>query len=88
MIVGGLHLVPANVQPVTETIDFLSRRIDPLPDYILPLHCTGLEPRGKLMAALGERCVPAGVGMKVLVSGDDDSESALERQGIEVTFRS
>lgn len=84
MIVGGLHLVPATVQPVEETVDFLARRLQPPPDYVLPLHCTGLEPRGKLRAAMGERCVPAGVGMKVVVQGSDALEEELERRNVRV----
>ncbi|ORY22515.1 beta-lactamase-like protein [Naematelia encephala] len=77
-IVGGLHLVPAHQQPVRETVDFLSRRLYPPPAYILPLHCTGLEPRAKLREAIGDRCVPAGVGQKVVVSGDEQQEERLD----------
>lgn len=83
MVVGGLHLVPATVQPVEETVELLSKKLQPPPDYVLPLHCTGLEPRGKLKAALGERCVPAGVGMKVVVKGSDALENELERRDVQ-----
>lgn len=78
MVVGGLHLVPVEVQPVDETVDFLVRRVQPRPDWVLPLHCTGMAPRAKLVNAFGEKCVPAGVGMKVVVDGDDAREAALD----------
>jgi 7,8-dihydropterin-6-yl-methyl-4-(beta-D-ribofuranosyl)aminobenzene 5'-phosphate synthase len=78
MVVGGLHLVPVEVQPVRETVDFLSRRIRPQPDWILPLHCTGMAPRAQLINAFGEKCIPAGVGMKVVVNGDPEKDVTLD----------
>lgn len=84
MVVGGLHLVPIEVQPVTETVDFLSRRILPRPDWILPLHCTGMQPRAQLVNAFGEKCIPAGVGMKVVVDGDEEREGAMDEVDVKV----
>jgi 7,8-dihydropterin-6-yl-methyl-4-(beta-D-ribofuranosyl)aminobenzene 5'-phosphate synthase len=84
MIVGGLHLVPVAQQPVDETVDFIARRIQPPPAYVLPLHCTGLEPRSRLKVALGDACIPAGVGMKVVVMGDEAGEEVLDEQDIQI----
>jgi len=78
MVVGGLHLVPTHQQPVKETVDFIARRIQPRPRFVLPLHCTGLEPRAKLRDALGDACIPAGVGMKVVLKGEETAEEALD----------
>jgi 7,8-dihydropterin-6-yl-methyl-4-(beta-D-ribofuranosyl)aminobenzene 5'-phosphate synthase len=69
MIVGGLHLVPVSQQPAAQTVDFIANKLDPQPEYVLPLHCTGMEPRSMLRNALGDRCVPAGVGLRVIVEG-------------------
>jgi 7,8-dihydropterin-6-yl-methyl-4-(beta-D-ribofuranosyl)aminobenzene 5'-phosphate synthase len=38
--VGGFHLAPAPEEVVTKTLGAL-REIDP--DYIIPMHCTGLN---------------------------------------------
>lgn len=84
MVVGGLHLVPVEVQPVDETVDFLVRRVRPQPDWVLPLHCTGMAPRAKLVAAFGNKCVPAGVGMKVVVEGDEAREAELDEVDVKV----
>ncbi|KAL1411637.1 hypothetical protein Q8F55_002601 [Vanrija albida] len=78
MVVGGFHLVPVEQQPVKETVDFLARRLQPRPEYVLPLHCTGLAPRAALRNALGDACIAAGVGMKVVVTGDEAAEAALD----------
>jgi len=84
MVVGGLHLVPTNIQPMNETVDFIARRIQPRPKYVLPLHCTGLEARAKLREAIGEACIPAGVGMKVVVDGDASAESGLDELDLSI----
>jgi len=84
MVVGGLHLVPVEVQPVNETIDFLARRVSPRPDWILPLHCTGMAPRAKLTNEFGEKCIPAGVGIKVVVDGDEGREKALDEVEVKI----
>lgn len=78
MVVGGFHLVPIETQPVTETVDFLSRRVQPTPKYVLPLHCTGMAPRAALRNALGDACIAAGTGMRVIVQGDDEAEKHLD----------
>jgi len=77
MVAGGLHLVPVAQQPVTQTVDFLARRVQPTPKFVLPLHCTGLEPRGRIRTAMGDACVPAGVGMRVVVEGDESGDAQL-----------
>jgi len=84
MIVGGLHLVPTYQQPVKETVDFISRRIQPRPKYVLPLHCTGLEPRAKLREVLGDAYIPAGVGMKVVVEGENGAEEAVDAMQLKI----
>ena len=81
MIVGGLHLNPTRQQPATETVDFISRRMKPTPKFVLPLHCTGMEARAMLRHALADGCVPAGVGMKVVVQDDEAEEGTID--GIE-----
>lgn len=78
MVVGGLHLVPVVQQPVQQTVDFLARRLQPTPDYVLPLHCTGLEPRARLKVALEERVIAAGVGMRVIVDSDAANEERIK----------
>lgn len=78
MVVGGLHLVPTRQQPVKETVDFISRRVQPTPTYVLPLHCTGLEPRAKLREAMGDAIVPAGVGMRVVVEASAPGEECVK----------
>jgi 7,8-dihydropterin-6-yl-methyl-4-(beta-D-ribofuranosyl)aminobenzene 5'-phosphate synthase len=87
MIVGGFHLVPVEQQPVDMTIDFIARRLQPKPRYVLPLHCTGLEPRARLKRALGDACIAAGVGMKVTVDGGNSAEAesgAEEEEGVRI----
>ena len=84
MIVGGLHLVPTWQQPVTQTIDFISRRLQPRPQYVLPLHCTGLEARGKILQAMGAACIPAGVGMKVVVEGATEKDDELDQMELKI----
>lgn len=78
MVVGGLHLIPIETQPVMETVEFLGKRMNPRPDWIVPLHCTGVEARGKLIDEFGKQCIPSGVGMKVTVEGDDEKDQKLD----------
>ena len=85
IVVGGFHLVPAEQQPVKQTIDFIARRMQPRPKFVLPLHCTGLGPRGMLRDALGEACIPAGVGMKVVVEGDEAADDALDSVDVRIS---
>ncbi|WVR03795.1 hypothetical protein IAU60_000790 [Kwoniella sp. DSM 27419] len=83
-IVGGLHLAPVEKQPAAETVQFLSERIDPPPKYIVPLHCTGLEPRAMLRKVFGNACVPAGTGVKVVWQGSDEDDEKFDGQGFTV----
>jgi 7,8-dihydropterin-6-yl-methyl-4-(beta-D-ribofuranosyl)aminobenzene 5'-phosphate synthase len=50
-------------------VDFIANQLDPSPAFVLPLHCTGMEPRAMLRNALGERCIPSGVGLRATVEG-------------------
>jgi len=78
MIIGGLHLAPPDtVERIEPTISFLSRRIIPAPTFVLPMHCSGFQCKVELEKALGEGCVPAGVGMRVEILGDRDFDSRL-----------
>lgn len=77
-IIGGLHLAPPDAAVRIEpTVNFLSRQIIPGPAYILPMHCSGFHCKVALEKAFGEGCVPAGVGMKVEVLGDRESDKRL-----------
>ncbi|KAF7315560.1 Metallo-beta-lactamase protein [Mycena indigotica] len=65
MVIGGLHLAPPDARErIAPTVDFLANKLIPAPTYILPMHCSGFEAKVKLEAALGEGCVPAGVGLR------------------------
>jgi len=78
MIIGGLHLGGPEFAPrIPPTVDFLSRQLRPSPTYILPMHCSGFHSKIALEASFGEGCVPAGVGMKVEVTGDREFNSSL-----------
>lgn len=59
------------------TIDFLSNKLRPSPMYILPMHCTGFQAKVALESAFGEGCVPAGVGIKIDVLGDEEGDKAI-----------
>lgn len=84
MVVGGLHLIPIETQPVAETVEFLGKRMNPRPDWIVPLHCTGVEARGKLIDEFGKQCIPSGVGIKVTVEGDAEKEKKLDDVDLEI----
>ncbi|KAJ7924921.1 beta-lactamase-like protein [Mycena leptocephala] len=78
MIIGGLHLAPPDsAVRIEPTVAFLSRQIIPAPNFVLPMHCSGFQCKVELEKALGEGCVPAGVGMKVEVLGDREFDSRL-----------
>lgn len=79
MVVGGLHLITIEVQPVKETVDFLSKH---RPEWIVPLHCTGFEPRAKLIEEFGNRCVASGVGIKVVIEGDEAADVAMDEASV------
>lgn len=69
-IIGGLHLAGAEFSPrVPPTVNFLSQ-LEPRPAYVLPMHCSGFQSKIALKAAFGEGCVPAGVGLKVVIVSD------------------
>ncbi|BEI84996.1 hypothetical protein CcaverHIS002_0503970 [Cutaneotrichosporon cavernicola] len=82
-VVGGLHLIPVETQPVAETVEFLATKVHPRPQWIVPLHCTGFAPRAALAEAFGDRCVPSGVGIKVVVQGDDAADAKLDDEGMQ-----
>lgn len=80
MIIGGLHLGSADLAPrIGPTVDFLANQLRPGPTYILPMHCSGFLCKVALESALGEGCVPAGVGVRVEVHGDRGLEGRLSR---------
>jgi 7,8-dihydropterin-6-yl-methyl-4-(beta-D-ribofuranosyl)aminobenzene 5'-phosphate synthase len=82
-IVGGLHLAgPELANRIRPTVDFLSEDLVPAPNYVLPMHCSGFAAKIALEAALGEGCVPAGVGHKVVISGIPDDDASLRPPGI------
>lgn len=84
MVVGGLHLIPIETQPVAETVEFLGRRMQPRPRWIVPLHCTGVEARGKLIDEFGKDCIPSGVGIKVTVDANLEKEKTLDDVDLEI----
>ena len=59
------------------TVEFLSKQLRPAPTYVLPMHCSGFQAKIALEAALGEGCVPAGVGLKVEIVGDRAQDANL-----------
>jgi len=78
MIIGGLHLATPDLIPrIPPTVDFLSHQLRPAPTYILPMHCSGFTAKVALENALGDGCVPAGVGIKIEIKGDEATEKAL-----------
>lgn len=78
MIIGGLHLSsPDLIERIKPTVDFLTNKLRPAPTYVLPMHCSGFDCKVALEHALGQGCVPAGVGLKVEVEGDRGLDSAL-----------
>ncbi|EEB90854.1 hypothetical protein MPER_10887, partial [Moniliophthora perniciosa FA553] len=78
MVIGGLHLAGIDNAPrIQPTVDFFSTTLRPSPNYILPMHCTGFQAKVALEQALGEGCVPAGVGITVEVEADRELEKRL-----------
>ncbi|KAI9059121.1 hypothetical protein FKP32DRAFT_1761112 [Trametes sanguinea] len=78
MIIGGLHLAGTElVDRIPPTVDYLANQMRPAPTYVLPMHCTGFAAKVALEHALGEGCVPAGVGHKVIVEGTPESERMI-----------
>jgi 7,8-dihydropterin-6-yl-methyl-4-(beta-D-ribofuranosyl)aminobenzene 5'-phosphate synthase len=81
--VGGLHLAgPELADRIRPTVDFLSEELIPAPAYVLPMHCSGFAAKIALEAALGEGCVPAGVGHRVIISGIPDGDASLRPPSI------
>ena len=77
-VIGGLHLAgPELVPRIPDTVHFLANELRPAPTYILPMHCSGFQSKVALQQALGEGCVPAGVGIKVDIRGDRAAEARL-----------
>ena len=82
-IVGGLHLAgPELADRIRPTVEFLSEGLIPAPTYVLPMHCSGFAAKIALEAALGEGCVPAGVGHRVIISGIPDGGACLRPPSI------
>lgn len=78
MLIGGLHLAGTELTPRIEpTVNFLANQLKPAPTYVLPMHCSGFAAKVALEAALGEGCVPAGVGHKVEIDGDREAEKMI-----------
>ncbi|KAI0769565.1 beta-lactamase-like protein [Trametes elegans] len=80
MIIGGLHLAGTELADrISPTVDYLANQMRPSPTYVLPMHCTGFAAKVALEDALGEGCVPAGVGHKVIVEGTPATERMIHR---------
>ncbi|KAF9481515.1 hypothetical protein BDN70DRAFT_876153 [Pholiota conissans] len=78
MVIGGLHLAGPEFGPrIPMTVDFLAHKLRPSPTYVLPMHCTGFQAKVALETAFGDGCVPAGVGLKVDITGDEESERMI-----------
>ncbi|KAI0633902.1 beta-lactamase-like protein [Trametes polyzona] len=78
MIIGGLHLAGTElVDRIPPTVDYLANQMRPAPTYVLPMHCTGFAAKVALEAALGEGCVPAGVGHKVVIECTPETERMM-----------
>ncbi|KAI0328412.1 hypothetical protein GY45DRAFT_1326427 [Cubamyces sp. BRFM 1775] len=78
MVIGGLHLAGTDLAPrIPPTVDFMANQMRPAPMYVLPMHCTGFAAKVALQDALGEGCVPAGVGHKVIIEGTPASERMM-----------
>ncbi|KAI0360827.1 hypothetical protein OH77DRAFT_1418843 [Trametes cingulata] len=84
MIVGGLHLAGGDLADrIPPTVDYLANQMRPSPMYVLPMHCTGFAAKVALEDALGEGCVPAGVGHKVIVEGTPATERMIHTPTVE-----
>ena len=87
-MVGGLHLAPWDfASRIEPTVRFLSEELVPAPAYVLPMHCTGFHAKVELEHALGDGCVPAGVGIKVEVAGSEEEDKRLSPPRIKSTSR-
>lgn len=61
-VVGGMHLGSASDERMARTIESLSQLSI---EGIWPCHCTGATATAQLMAALGDRCRPCSVGIRI-----------------------
>jgi 7,8-dihydropterin-6-yl-methyl-4-(beta-D-ribofuranosyl)aminobenzene 5'-phosphate synthase len=62
-IVGGFHLAPAPDEIVARTIEAF-RQIDP--DYIIPMHCTGINTIMAVHQAMPKKLVMPSTGTRVV----------------------
>jgi 7,8-dihydropterin-6-yl-methyl-4-(beta-D-ribofuranosyl)aminobenzene 5'-phosphate synthase len=62
-VVGGFHLAPAPDEIVAKTVDTL-RAIDP--DYVIPMHCTGLNTVIALHREMPKKLVMPSTGTRVV----------------------
>ncbi|THH06610.1 hypothetical protein EW145_g3969 [Phellinidium pouzarii] len=78
MIIGGFHLAgPELAHRIAPTVEFLSKKLHPLPTYVLPMHCSGFDVKAALKTVLGEGCIASGVGIGVNVQGDAEADKSL-----------
>ncbi|KAI5480251.1 beta-lactamase-like protein [Pseudohyphozyma bogoriensis] len=71
MVIGGLHLGGRDMEyRIQSTVDYFANELSPRAEYILPLHCSGFKAKMALTSALGDSCVAGGVGMRIVVDGD------------------
>jgi 7,8-dihydropterin-6-yl-methyl-4-(beta-D-ribofuranosyl)aminobenzene 5'-phosphate synthase len=61
-IIGGMHLVNANLARIEHTIEAY-KKYDI--QKIMPLHCTGQEAAGTIQKAFGQKCIISGTGAKI-----------------------
>jgi 7,8-dihydropterin-6-yl-methyl-4-(beta-D-ribofuranosyl)aminobenzene 5'-phosphate synthase len=62
-IVGGFHLAPAPDEIVAKTVDAF-RQIDP--DYVIPMHCTGINTIMAVHQAMPKKLVMPSTGTRVV----------------------
>ena len=65
LIVGGLHLLPATNEQVSQIAGSLHDKLQV--EWIAPVHCTGENAFGILKQTFGERYVYAGLGTTILL---------------------
>jgi 7,8-dihydropterin-6-yl-methyl-4-(beta-D-ribofuranosyl)aminobenzene 5'-phosphate synthase len=76
-IIGDLQFASPELRPrIAPTIAFLSQALMPAPTYGLPMHRSGFGIKCALEGALSAGCVPAGVGMRIVVQAVE-AEAAL-----------
>jgi 7,8-dihydropterin-6-yl-methyl-4-(beta-D-ribofuranosyl)aminobenzene 5'-phosphate synthase len=62
-VVGGWHLAPAPDATVAKTVDAL-KQINP--DYLIPMHCTGLNTIGAIQREMPEKLILPSTGTRVI----------------------